>query len=398
MGGTYGGVLARQLWRLLRWAVVAAGLFSAGNAFAAVWVVSPLGAPLSLDQALKQAQDGDTIELFPGEYKSAVASIDNRRLTIKGVGKRPVIQAQGKLTGTRALWTVRGGQVTLENLEFRGTRASDGEGAALRQEGGLLTVRRCAFYDNEYGLLAINNARAELSIEDSEFGLAPKVVGARLHLLNVGRIAKLSVKGSRFQQGFEGQLLKTRARENIITYNFIHDGARGGASYEIEIANGGLATIIGNVIGQGSDTQNPVLVAYATESGVGWDKNALYMAHNTLVNYAWTPAWFVRVIHKNLPADTEVVVINNLMLGSGLLWPAVTGRVEGNRHVTRGMLRDVSTYAFELQPASIWRNSGVDPRNVSGQNLSPTGEFEWPVGVVPLAPVEGPRTPGAYQR
>jgi hypothetical protein len=32
--------------------------------------------------------------------------------------------------------------------------------------------------------------------------MAPKVVGGLYHLLNVGRIAKLSITGSRFQQGF----------------------------------------------------------------------------------------------------------------------------------------------------------------------------------------------------
>jgi len=226
------------------------------------------------------------------------------------------------------------------------------------------------------------------------------VVGGLHHLLNVARIAKLTVTGSRFQQGFEGQMLKSRARENLISYNFIHDGQRGGASYEIEIANGGLATIVGNVIGQGADSQNPVLVAYGTEK-VGWDRNALVVAHNTFINYAWTPAWFVRVIDKNLPPDTEVVAVNNLLVGSGLLWPALGGgrvTAAGNRHVSRRMLRDADTYAFELLPGSTWRGSAVDPRSVAGRDLSPKGEFEWPVGVLPLAPELTRWAPGAYQR
>jgi hypothetical protein len=244
---------------------------------------------------------------------------------------------------------------------------------------------------------AINAEQAELTIEDSEFGLAPKVVGGRFHLLNVGRLAKLQVSGSRFQQGFEGQLIKTRARENTISYNWIHDGRRGGASYEVEIANGGLATLIGNIIGQGSESQNPVVVAYGTEPS-HWEKNSLVMAHNTLINNGFTPAWFVRVIHKNLPPNTEVVAINNLLVGSGLLWPALTGRVEGNRHATHGMLRDADTYAFELPPASMWRSSGIDPKAVNGRDLTPKGEFEWPVGVTALPALQGAPTPGAYQR
>jgi Right handed beta helix region len=366
-------------------------------AHAVTWVASPLGVPHSLEDALRQAQDGDTVEVLPGEYKGGEVVLDNRRLTIKGMGKRPLIKGSGKPGAPKALWLVRGGEVSIENIEFRGSRSSEGEGAGIRMEGGKLLLRRCAFYDNEYGVHAINAEQAELTIEDSEFGLAPKVVGGRLHLLNVGRLAKLTVSGSRFQQGFEGQLIKTRARENTISYNWIHDGRRGGASYEIEIANGGLATLIGNIIGQGSESQNPVLIAYATEPRV-WDKNVLVLSHNTLINNGFTPAWFVRVIHKNLPPNTEVMAINNLLVGSGLLWPALTGRVEGNRHATPGMVRDAETYAFELPLTSIWRSSGVDPKAVNGRDLSPKGEFEWPVGVTPLPPLQGAPTPGAYQR
>ncbi len=371
-----------------------------GGAAAGVLMVGPKGTPMALEDALRQAQDGDVIELLSGEYSGAPVVIENRRLVIRGVGKRPLIKGSGKMTSAKALWLVRGGEVTLENLEFRGARSTDGEGSGIRMEGGRLHLRKVALYDNEYGLHAPNAEQAELRIEDCEFGLAPRVVGGLHHLLNVARIAKLTVTGSRFQQGFEGQMIKSRARENIITYNFIHDGQRGGASYEIEIANGGLATIVGNVIGQGADTQNPVLVAYGTEK-VGWDRNALLVAHNTFINYAWTPAWFVRVISKNLPPDTEVVAVNNLLVGAGLLWPALGGgtvTAAGNRYVSRRVLRDADTYAFELLPNSWWRGSAVDPRAVAGRDLSPKGEFEWPVGMLPLAPGLTRWAPGAYQR
>ncbi len=361
-------------------------------------VVSPEGSPFSLVEALGKAQDGDTIELLPGEYVGTPLVIENRRLLIKGVGSRPLIKARG-LESAKALWLVRGGDVTVENIEFRGARSVEGEGAGLRLEGGKLHLRKVALYNNEYGLFAQANDKAEVLIEDCEFGLAPRVVGGLHHLLNVGRIAKLQVSGSRFQQGFEGQMIKTRARENLITYNFIHDGMRGGASYEIEIAAGGLATVLGNVIGQGADTQNPVMLAYGTDKQ-GWDQNRLVVAHNTFIHYGWLPAWFVRVISKNLPADTEVVAVNNLLVGNGLLWPFLGGgkvHAEGNRHVSRHLLRDSDTYAFELEPNSIWRGSAIDPGSVDGLDLTPRGEFEWPSGVLPIKK-PSQWVPGAYQR
>ena len=364
---------------------------------AASLVAGPTGTPLSLDEALAQARDGDTVELLPGEYRGSVL-LENRRLTVRGLGEKPpVVKGQDTVGNTRALWTVRGGEVTLQNLEFRGARSTDGGGSGVRQEGGRLTVLRCQFFDNEHGLLAANDEAAELRIESSVFGLAPHVVGGLYHLINVGRIGKLSITATRFQQGFEGHLIKSRARESFIGYNFVHDGVRGGASYEIELANGGVATVIGNVIAQGASSQNPVLVAYGTE-GKAWDKNTLYLAHNTFINYAWTPAWFLRVFKDRLPEGTEVHAINNLIVGPGMFWLGASGHFEGNRMATLGMLRDAGTYGFELPPGSVWRGSGVDPRNVAGKNLAPTAEFEWPAVAKPIKSDVSSWSPGAYQR
>jgi hypothetical protein len=360
-------------------------------------VVGPQGAPMALEDAVRVAKDGDVIELLPGDYRGGLV-LENRKLTLRGVGnKPPVVKGEAQPGSAKGLWTVRGGDVTIENIEFRAARSTEGSGAGVRQEGGKLTLNLCTFFDNEHGLFAANDEAAEVTITSSVFGMAPKVVGGLYHLLNVGRIAKLSISGSRFQQGFEGQLIKSRARVNDITYNVIHDGQRGGASYEIEIANGGLATILGNVLGQGAESQNPVVVAYGTE-GRAWDKNALYLAHNTFIHYGWMPGWFLRVIRKNLPDNTEVFAINNLTVGSGLFSLGASGHFDGNRPATLGMLRDADTYAFELPPGSMWRSSGVDPRKVGGRDLSPKAEFKWPVGTEALAAGREQWAPGAFQR
>jgi len=362
------------------------------------WLAGPAGSAMSVAEAVLKAQDGDTIELLSGEYSGGLV-IEQRKLTLRGMAgsKPPVIKGGGKPGGSKGLWTVRGGQVLVQNLEFRGARSADGSGAGIRHEGGELSIERCNFFDNEHGIFSSNDDKASLRIDASAFGLAPKVVGGLHHVLNVGRIAKLDITGSRFQQGFEGHLIRTRARENIISYNFIHDGVRGGASYEIDIANGGLATVIGNVIGQGTASQNPVLLAYGSEDRA-WDKNVLVVAHNTFVNYGWLPAWVMRVFRDHLPADTEVIGINNLVVGPGLFTFGASGFFEGNRNATWGMVSDIETYAFELPAGSVWRTSGIDPRKVKGRDLSPKAEFEWPVGTRALKRGGTSWAPGAYQR
>jgi hypothetical protein len=363
-----------------------------------VWIVGP-SQPLA--EALRAAADGDVIELLPGEYRERLV-IENRRLTLRGArgGDAPRIVGGGQPVAARALWLVRGGDVRLENLEFRGTRSSEGSGAAVRHEGGRLVLQRCRFFDNEHGLVSLNDPQAELHVEGGVFGLAPRVEGGLHHLVTVGRIARFSVVGARFQQGFEGHLLKTRARENLIAYNFIHDGMRGGASLEIDIALGGDATVIGNVIGQGADTQNPVMLSYASE-GSAWEKNRLQVAHNTFINHGWTPAWFLRVHRDKLPSGLELVAVNNLLVGGGLFEWTNQGRFEGNRHATRGALADVETYAFELPPSSSLRGQAADLRTLGLPQLQPTAEFDWTEGRKPLDPPAAQRTrwtPGAFQK
>jgi hypothetical protein len=378
-----------------RWACAWLACVLAAPAAAENLLVGPEGQPRSLRDAIRQAQDGDVIDVLPGEYRGEVAVIEQKRLTIRGLGQRPVLHAEGKVAEGKAIFVVRDGEVVIENLEFRGARAPDANGAGIRFEKGRLTVRRCAFFDNENGLLTANFGDAELSIEDSEFGAAPRSVGRLYHLLYVGRIARASITGSRFHSGFEGHLIKSRARQSVIAYNLVHDGPDGQASYEIDLPNGGDALIIGNVIGQAPATQNVTVVAYGAE-GRAWPGSRLVMAHNTLINDRLLPAWFLRVFGDRLPEGTEVLAVNNLTVGPGVFSLGAAGRFEGNYPALARMLVDPDTFAFELRPGSMLHGLGVDPRKLGGRDLAPKAEFAFPIGT--RAPRQGPPwSPGAFQ-
>jgi hypothetical protein len=360
-------------------------------------LVGPGGQPASLRAAIEAAQDGDVIELLSGEYRGESIVIPPKRLTIRGVGERPVFKAEGKVADGKAIFVMKGGELTVQNVEFRGARAPDANGAGIRLEAGRLRVVDCAFFDNENGILTSNDEQAELTVESSVFADAPRVVGGLYHLLYVGRIGKFSISGSRFHSGFEGHLLKSRARENRITGNLFHDGPRGGASYEIDLPNGGQAWIVGNVISQAADSQNPVVVAYGAE-GRPWERNALYLSHNTLINDKSMPAWFLRVFRDRLPESTEVHAVNNLTVGLGVFDWGARGDFRGNQHVwSASALADPAMLAFEPAPGSGLRGTGIDPRGIAGQDLAPKVEFRLPVGIRTLPPATR-WTPGAFQR
>jgi hypothetical protein len=367
----------------------------AGGAVAATWTAGPEGVPMSFSAALDQAQDGDVIELMPGTYKGQVGVIAQRRLTIRGVGERPVFDADGRFAEGKALWVVRNGEVTIENVEFRGVRVPDGNGAGLRFERGRLVVRGCRFIDNQNGLLTGNDGDAELVIEDSEFARAPQVVGSLPHLLYAGRIARLEITGSRFHQGFEGHLIKSRARATRVAYNLIVDGEGGGASYEIDLPNGGDAVVIGNIVAQSSDTQNPVVIAYGAE-GRAWETNRLLLSHNTLVS-DFPLAWFLRAWPEKLTPDTTIRAVNNLTVGLGLFWLGASGDFDGNWPALSGSLEAPGALAYELKRGAWARGRADDPATLAGDDAVPKAEFKLPIGTRPLAPPPV-WSPGALQR
>ena len=130
--------------------------------------------------------------------------------------------------------------------------------------------------------------------------------------------------------------MKSRARESHVAYNLLYDGAGGQAAYELEFPDGGLAVVIGNIIGQSSTTTNPVVVSYGAEGSV-WPRNALYLVNNTLLSDA-AGAWFLRVVTERFPAGVDVVATNNLTVGVGLFTLASPGQFEGNFPVLAGAL------------------------------------------------------------
>ena len=76
----------------------------------------------SITEAAKRARDGEVIEIRPGDYRGQPAVWTQNNLVIRGVGARPVMIADGKSAKDKAIWVVRGGNVRIENIEFRGAR------------------------------------------------------------------------------------------------------------------------------------------------------------------------------------------------------------------------------------------------------------------------------------
>ena len=365
-----------------------------GQPSARIIRVGPTGDVHRISEAARLANDGDIIEIASGEWHGDVALWEQKQLTILGTGKRPVMIADGKSSEGKAIWVIRDGNFLIDNIEFRGARVADGNGAGIRFEGGKLHISNCVFLDNQMGLLASNAETAELIIENSLFAEAPNQDQPLPHLLYAGRIASLKISGSRFHSGHVGHLIKSRARETDIRYNLIFDGPTGMASYAVDLPNGGQATLIGNVIGQSAATSNPVLVAYGAE-GNAWPSSSLVLSHNTFISDGFKPAWFVRAWRKRLPAGFRVHTFNNLISGVGLFDYGLPGIHQGNFPVWSGAFAGKDVLNFRLNSLS-WLRGIVSRPSIEGLDIGPTAQFSLPIGSSKRS-IPEKLMPGAFQ-
>ncbi len=385
---TFVGTVAKRF-------ATALAAIACASAHAATLRVGPNETFTRIADAAKAAKDGDIVEILPGEYRGDVATWRQKKLLIRGIGERPVLIADGKIEQGKAIWVIADGDILIDNIEFRGARAADENGAGIRFERGRLEVRNSAFLDNQNGILTANFDDAELVIRDSLFAQAPRQ-GANLpHLLYVGRIARFEVSGSRFHQGYRGHLLKSRARYNDIRYNLLYDGPQGEASYEIDLPNGGRSFVIGNIVGQSAGTQNPVVVAYGAEGPI-WPGSSLHLVHNTLLSDRHTGTLFLRTWPDKLPADTEIIGINNLSVGLGSLTLVNGGDYRGNVPLPPGALQDPETLDFRPLGASLLQYFTSPAGQARGVSLQPEAEFALPIGTRPLTPPAA-WLPGAVQ-
>jgi hypothetical protein len=349
--------------------------------------VGPGRALPTIGMAARMAKDGDVIEIDAGDYYADTAIFDRAALVVRGVGGRARLYASGAIAEGKAIWVIRGGNVTVENIEFIGATAPDGNGAGIRLESGHLVVRHCLFYGNQTGLLTAGGD-SDLEIEFSEFAYNGAGDG-QTHNLYVGAIRSLKVTGSYFHHANVGHLLKSRAAINFITYNRLTDESGGRASYELEFPNGGIAYVIGNIIQQGAQAENSTLVSYGAE---GYTKpvNELHLVHNTIVNDEPYGGAFLRVASGAQLVRTR----NNILVGPGRLHVAGPLDSDGDVHAGWEIFENAARQDYRLA------SSGQMPRAIlsgfaNGIDLTPAYEYQHPLKISSLSAL--PAFPGALQ-
>ena len=255
--------------------------------------VGPMQALKTISAAARLVEAGATIEVDAGDYIADVAIWAQDSVTLRAVGGRARLLARGAAAEGKGIWVVRANGIRVEGFDFEGAAVPDRNGAGIRLERGSLRVHDCRFMHNEMGLLTGNDGTTVLEVENSEFAHNQRPDGHN-HNLYVGQIASLSVTGCYLHHARTGHLLKSRAAVNHVFYNRLTDEQGGTASYELEFPNGGLAYVVGNLIEQTSQTENPQLISFGAE-GYKWPRNEICLVNNTLVDRLARGGVFLRV-------------------------------------------------------------------------------------------------------
>jgi hypothetical protein len=294
-------------------AVLALGLMApAGCQPPTILTVGPTGTYAKPCAAIAAARPGDTIQIDAagnGTYDGDVCGWSTNDLTITGVNGRARIDAAGRNSGGKAIWVIAGNNTTIRNIELSGARVPDRNGAGIRLEGAGLTVVGSYFHDNENGILTGANAASDITIDTTEFARNGYGDGFS-HNMYIGAVRTFTLTYSWSHDARVGHLVKSRAATNNIYFNRLTQQA-GTGSYELDLPNGGLSRVVGNLIQQGPTSQNSGMVGYGLE-GVTHPSAQLQLVNNTFVNDKGSGSAVVVGAQVSTPALAQ----NNLSTGS----------------------------------------------------------------------------------
>jgi hypothetical protein len=352
--------------------------------------VGPTRAYTTPSAGFAAAQNGDIVEIDAGLYSGDVATITKNNLIIRGVGGRAHVDANGNNAGGKGIWVIQGTNTTVQNVEFSGATVVDQNGAGIRQEGDGLVVSNCYFHDNEDGILTGASATSDILIEYSEFAYNGYGDGYS-HNMYIGNIRKFTLRYCYSHHSKIGHIVKTRARENYILYNRLMDESDGTSSYTVDMPDGGLTYLIGNLIQQGPLTDNSGIIAYAEEGGSNPIQH-FYVVNNTIVNDR-SAGTFIS-ISGSAPA-TSALIVNNVFVGNGTQLSG-TGVRTNNLVLDGTQLVNRANFDYHLVPGSSAIDAGIDPGTGDGFSLTPVYQYVHPASRQTRS-VAGALDVGAYE-
>ncbi|HKW98993.1 MAG TPA: choice-of-anchor Q domain-containing protein [Bryobacteraceae bacterium] len=370
---------------------LSAVLACAGPLCAATLTVGPGQQFATPCAALAAAADGDTIQIQAALYSGDVCAFAQNNLTIVGVNGRPHIDANRQSAQDKGIWVPSGSNLLVDNIEFSGATSTSKNGAGIRASGQNWTVRHCYFHDNQEGILESNIAGSNILIEFTEFARNGYRNGMS-HNVYIGHTAQLTFQYNYSHDSTVGHLLKTRSAVNYVLYNRLTDES-GTGSYEVDIPNGGTSYVIGNLIEQGTRSQNSTIVTYLEEGVNSMNPGQdLYVINNSIVNDL-TSGTFVFI---GTAGTVPVTIKNNIFVGPGTITNQ-SGAVLANNFSGNPLFVNQAGFDYHLTSGSPAIDAGTNPGSANGFSLTPVFDYVHPACGETRSVVGSAMDIGAYE-
>jgi hypothetical protein len=395
------------------------------NSNATVWNVGPLRTFTLPSQVKTLVQDGDTVYIDGGVYANDATKWTRNNLWIEGLGtgsNRTVLQYTGDIPNGKGIFVFEtpgsSDNPRINNIVFDGAQVSDndgGNGAGIRFQAANLIVDNCSFINCQNGILEGNASvtNSSVNITNCEFynngyQLPNSSLSGYEHNIYIGPSTNSLVVINCWFHHPRGQAnsLKTRAQHSYILYNLIDEETDGYGSWELNIAQGGLNVIMGNVIIQGPAGANHGIVGYDAATNALED---FYFINNTVINrfvgnvkyFNVAPASGINTfkIYNNIFASVTGASITNItgtiptvldtsanLFSTNYLTLGFTNAMGGDYSLTasatgaidKGVFADSSSDGMALLPIASYQSfdTGVLSRSVSGSAID-LGAYEY---------------------
>jgi len=243
-----------------------------------------------LNTATDAVISGDTVVIMPGKYDN-VPQMTWRQDNILITGQENITElvagtiiASDQSNG-KGIFVIKGNNIRIQNLIFKNSKVKDHNGAGIRLEGKNPVIINCEFIGNEMGILQGGTIEdCTTTIEHCLFsGNGSAEHPGFQHNVYINYVDTLIFRfNTTIDAAYQGHELKSRAENNFILYNQIHN-TNSEDSRNIDLPNGGKSVVMGNTIVQSENSVNSNIIGYGAE-GTKYEENRLWVLFNTIIN------------------------------------------------------------------------------------------------------------------
>lgn len=273
--------------------------------FSATLEVGPSRAFTRIEEALAKASPGDTICVFPGEYKATALLIRTPGITLKASGGTITLDGtegdySGKGSVPRAIvqFDPAADGCTLEGFVLINASNASFNGAGVRiNQANNITIRNCIIQKNDMGIMSNGSVKEGTATNQLIVGCLITDNGTQKHPgynhnLYLGGTS-VTVRQCEIARAITGHNVKSRAHLTRIEKCYVHDAANREFDLVDDAGNtdrpGSDAYLIDNTIEKSTNCTGNRTVIHFGKDGNARHTGTLYLYRNTIQTPYATP-------------------------------------------------------------------------------------------------------------